>query len=369
MRFAFTDDQLLFRDTVRDLLAKECLPEQVRYAWVDDDGRLREVWDALAEMGVLGVQVPEALGGLGLTELDLILLLEETGRVALPDPVVETAAVAGPLLGALTATPAGAVSDAGRDLAGHWASRVAAGQAVVAVRLDDTPLVSHGADADLLLARAQAGLVAVPGDRVASVPQASVDGARTLATVSWDPSDEIVLADGDAARALVGQALDRAALGTAAQLVGLAQQLLDLTVVYVKERQQFGVPIGSFQAVKHHLADALLGLEFARPVVYAAAWSLATGQPDASRSASHAKAAAADAARLVGRQALQCHGAIGYTVEYDLHLFLKRVWALSEAFGSAGHHRRRVADSLLGPSLTLRPPSRPHSNTTGADHG
>ena len=293
MRFAFTDDQLLFRDTVRDLLAKECQPEQVRYAWVDDDGRLREVWDALAEMGVLGVQVPESSGGLGLTELDLVLLLEETGRVALPDPIVETAAVAAPLL---------VVGRAGRRRAGparsgRWrrAGRLwlAAGQAVVAVCLDGSPLVSHGGDADLLLARTQGRLVAVAGDRVAAVPQASVDGARTLDTVSWAPADETVLADGDAARALIGLALDRAALGTAAQLVGLGQQMLDLTVAYVKERQQFGVPIGSFQAVKHHLADALLRLEFARPVVHAAAWSLATGQPDASRSASHAKAAAA----------------------------------------------------------------------------
>ncbi len=147
----------------------------------------------------------------------------------------------------------------------------------------------------------------------------------------------------------MSRALDRGALATAAQLLGLGQQLLDLTVAYVKERHQFGVPIGSFQAVKHHLADALLQLEFARPVIYGAAWSLATDQPDASRAASHAKAAAGDAARLVGRQALQCHGAIGYTVEYDLHLYLKRVWALSESFGSASAHRRRVADWLLGP--------------------
>ena len=98
MRFAFSDDQLLFRDTVRDLLDKECQPEQVRYAWVNEDGRLPEVWSALAEMGVLGVQVPEAFGGLGMTELDLVLLLEETGRVGLPDPVVEAVAVAAPLL-------------------------------------------------------------------------------------------------------------------------------------------------------------------------------------------------------------------------------------------------------------------------------
>ena len=125
--------------------------------------------------------------------------------------------------------------------------------------------------------------------------------------------------------------------------------MLDLTVDYVKERRQFGVPIGSFQAVKHHLADALLQLEFAVPVVYAAAYALANGDPDASRVVSHAKAAAGDATRFVGRQALQCHGAIGYTVEHDLHLYLKRSWALSESFGSSAWHRARVADLVLGP--------------------
>jgi alkylation response protein AidB-like acyl-CoA dehydrogenase len=353
MRFAFTDDQLLFRDTVRDLLAKECQPEQVRYAWVDDDGRLVEVWDALAEMGVLGIQVPEAQGGLGLGELDLVLLLEETGRVAFPDPIVETASVAAPLLADVLADVGPEAQVGGASIA-DWLSRLAGGEAVVAISLEESPpahsaLVSHGGDADLVLARRGERLVVVAGDRVEAVPQASVDGARTLAAVSWTTGDEVVLADGDVAQVLMARALDRAALGTAAQLLGLAQQLLDLTVGYVKERHQFGVPIGSFQAVKHHLADALLALEFARPVVYGAAWSLATAQPDASLAASHAKAAASDAARLVGRHALQCHGAIGYTIEYDLHLYLKRVWALSEAFGSAAAHRAKVADSLLGP--------------------
>ena len=356
MRFAFTDDQLLFRETVRDLLAKECQPEQVRYAWLAPDGRLPEVWAALAEMGVLGVQLPESVGGLGLGELDLVLLLEETGRVGLPDTVVETAAVGGPLLADALADPtlAGADPQVGEAAVSDWLARIAGGRALVAVALDDPvadrpPLVSHGGDADLLVAVGPDRLVAVPGPKVAAEAQPSVDGARALATVSWERADEVVLARGDQATALVARARDRAALGTAAQLLGLAQQLLDLTVGYVKERHQFGVPIGSFQAVNHHLADALLALEFARPVVYGAAWSAATGQADAGRAASHAKVAAGDAARLVGRQALQCHGAIGYTVEYDLHLYLKRVWALSEAFGSSAAHRRRVAESLLAP--------------------
>jgi alkylation response protein AidB-like acyl-CoA dehydrogenase len=345
VRFAFTDDQLLFRDAVRDLLDKECPPERVRDAWAAADGRVPGVWNALAEMGVLGVPVPDAFGGLGLTELDLVLLVEETGRVGLPDPIVETVAVAAPLLADVNDL-ADPVSS---DLAQRWLPRIADGSAVVAVSLDGNPLVAHGAEAALLIAVAGAQLVAVPGDRVTGEAQRSVDGARRPATVCWDPADAVVLAEGPLATAIIGRALDHGALAAAAQLLGLGQQLLDLTVDYVKERRQFGVPIGSFQAVKHHLADAMLQLEFARPVVHAAAYAMATGDPDAARAVAHAKVAAGDAASFVGRQALQCHGAIGYTVEYDLHLYLKRVWALAASWGDAAHHRRRVADLVLGP--------------------
>jgi alkylation response protein AidB-like acyl-CoA dehydrogenase len=338
VRFAFTDDQLLFRDTVRDLLDKECPVEEVRVAWGDGDGRRPDVWAALAEMGVLGVRVPEAFGGLDLTDLDLVLLLEETGRFALPDPIVEAVAVAGPLL-AETAPP---------EVQQEWLPALVEGRALVTTGLGGV-FVPSAQGAGLVVTERDGRLVAVPSGAVSTVRQPSVDGSRRLFDVTWDDADALVLADGDAAEAAVARAVDRGALGTAAQLVGLGRQMLDLTVGYVKERRQFGVPIGSFQAVKHHLADALLGLEFAVPVVHAAAYALATGDPDASRAVSHAKVAANDAARLVGRQALQCHGAIGYTVEYDLHLWLKRVWALSESFGSSAHHRRRVADLVLGP--------------------
>jgi alkylation response protein AidB-like acyl-CoA dehydrogenase len=338
VRFAFTEDQILFRDTVRDLLDKECQPEQVRYAWVDDDGRLLDLWSALGEMGVLGVQVPEAFGGLGLSELDLVLLLEETGRVGLPDPIVEAVAVAAPLLAEVASS----------ELQQTWLPGLVGGETLVTTAFGGA-LVPNADTAGLVLAPRDGRVVAVPTGVVSLERQPSVDGSRRLFDVTWDDDQAIVLAEGDAAQAAIDRALARGALGTAAQLIGLGRRMLDLTVGYVKERRQFGVPIGSFQAVKHHLADALLHLEFAVPVVHAAAYALATGDPDAPRVVAHAKAAANDAARLVGRQALQCHGAIGYTVEYDLHLSLKRVWALSESYGSSAHHRRRVADLVLGP--------------------
>jgi alkylation response protein AidB-like acyl-CoA dehydrogenase len=114
----------------------------------------------------------------------------------------------------------------------------------------------------------------------------------------------------------------------------------------VKERQQFGVAVGSFQAVKHHLADAALALEFARPAVHRAAWSVATSAPTRARDVSMAKAMASDASELAGRKALQCHGAIGYTVEADLHLYMKRTWALARSWGDSAFHTHRDADAL-----------------------
>ncbi len=338
MRFSFTDDQHLFRDAVRDLLAKQCPPDQLRQAWTNDDGRLSDLWSTLAEMGVLGLPVAEVHGGLGLSELDLVLLLEETGRVALPDPIVDSVAVASPLLAEL-APP---------QVAADWLPRLASGAAVATTTLGG-PYAPNADSADVIVAVRDGRVVLVPAAAARLVRQPSVDGARRLFAVDWDDDDATVLATGDDARTALDRALDRGAVATAAQLLGLGQQMLDLTVDYVKERKQFGVPIGSFQAVKHHLADAMLQLEFARPVVYAAAYALATDDPNAARAASHAKVAASEAALLVGRQALQCHGAIGYTVEYDLHLYLKRSWALAAAWGDAAHHHRRVADLVLGP--------------------
>jgi alkylation response protein AidB-like acyl-CoA dehydrogenase len=317
MRFAPTDDQVAFRDAVRDLLAKECTPDVVRAAWAARAGELdRGIWDRLDEMGVLTMLVPEADGGLGLDETWLVPILEEAGRVALPHPIVETAMVAAPLVGA----GRGMVTS---DLGG--------------------PNVPAAADADALLLNVGGSLTIVGREGVRLTPLDTVDGGRRAALVSLDGAAEPI-SGGAASRDL---AFDRGALGAAAFLVGLGQAMLDLTVAYVKERHQFGVPIGSFQAVKHHLADAALQLELARPAVLRASWSVAHDLPTRARDVSMAKAMASDAAELVGRKALQCHGAIGYTVEADLHLYLKRAWALARAWGDTAFHTDRVAAALI----------------------
>ena len=160
---------------------------------------------------------------------------------------------------------------------------------------------------------------------------------------SWDLGAATLITDDPA---LVELARDRGAWGTAALLIGLGRRMIELAVAHVSERHQFGVPVGSFQAVKHQLADAHKDLAFARPVVHRAAHSLATGAATRARDVSMAKALAGDAAWRAGRVALQCHGAIGYTVEHDLHLYLKRTWALAKAYGDAGWHRDRVGREI-----------------------
>jgi alkylation response protein AidB-like acyl-CoA dehydrogenase len=352
VHFGFDDDQLAFRDAARDLFDKESPPEVVRAAWDATPGALdRAVWDRLTDMGVPATLVPEAAGGLGLDERALVLVLEEAGRAALPHPLVETAAVAAPLLAAVAA-PLLAAAGGTRTTD---AAPAAAGGAVVG-RADPTalgmvatdlggPHVACAADADRLLLRdaATGGLHLVDPADVALTPVATVDRARRAATVEWRPSPATLVTDDPAATDL---ASDRGVFGTAALLLGLGQRMLDLTVAYVAERRQFGVAVGSFQAVKHHLADALKELAFARPAVHRAAHSLATGATTRARDVSMAKAMASDAAAFVGRQALQCHGAIGYTVEHDLHLYLKRTWALATAWGDAAWHRDRVARAI-----------------------
>jgi alkylation response protein AidB-like acyl-CoA dehydrogenase len=330
MHFAFSDEQLALRDAVHDLLTKECPPSAVREAWRNDSGRCPRAWAALTEMGVLGVLAPERIGGLGLSEIDLVLVLEETGRFALPEPIVETAAVTVPFLA--------------RRGDEHAAELVAGASAAAVHALAEHAVWADTAVTIVVLGSAQCVAVA-PGD-IALTPASSVDGARRLfgldlsAALPWSTVEA-----GDNAE--VDIAFDRAALGTAAQLVGLADRMIEMTVAYATERRQFGVPIGSFQAVKHHLANARLALEFARPLVYRAAWTIAVGAPERAVAVSLAKASASDAALLAGRVALQCHGAIGYTTEYDLHLFMKRAWALAAAWGDGAWHRARVGRAIL----------------------
>jgi hypothetical protein len=311
----------------------------VREAWSNADGCVPALWQGLAELGVLGVLASQQDGGLGMHDLDLVLLLEECGRFAAPGPIAETAAVAVPLLDALaTGTHR------------RWLGAVARGEAKVAIGLH--PLVAGAAGADVLLLLHGDEVHVVERGSVRLDPQRAVDGSRRLSCVSWTPSMATRLASGHTARVALERARDRAAVATAAELIGLARHMVETTVEYAKTRHQFGKPIGSFQAVKHHLADAAVAVEMAAPSVYRAAYSLAREAPDRALRTSTAKALASDAATLVARKALQCHGAIGYAFENDLHLWMKRAWALAAAWGDAAWHRSRVAATLFAAGET-----------------
>lgn len=331
MRFSFAPEQLEFRRALRDLLEKECTPEHVRAASTGEP-RSPERWRKLAEMGVTGVTAPQEIGGAGGDEVDLVGLLEEAGRFALPEPLVETTAVIIPLL---------------RDFApsDDWIGDLVAGETAVSVALSINGLALDADVADVLIVQNGAEIHAISPEHATLVRQASVDGTRRLFAIEWTPSQQTLIAEGAEA---VATSVDRGAVGTAAVLVGLGARAIEMAAAYATERRQFGRPIGEFQAVKHRLTDALLGIEFARPVVYRAAHSLAIGAPEQGRDASMAKAMASEAATNAVKAALQVHGAIGYTEEADLHLWLKRVLALASAWGDASRHRARVAQSVLG---------------------
>lgn len=335
MYFGFTADQVSLRDGLRDLLTSVCPPEVVRAAW-DEEDAWRKVWSRLADIGLLGLLAPVDAGGMGCTELDLVLLLEECGRFAVPGPLVEHIGVAVPAI--VEACDSSGMAPGANDASELEA--VTTGRMIATVRESCAQHVRWARQCDLLvfpvddeLRLAHRATLDVREDRVSvdrSVPAAAV-AARGSALPRADPL----------------LATERGTLATAAQLLGLAAALIDTTAGYARERTQFGLPIGAQQAVKHQLADALIALEHARPVVYRAGYALAQRETERGRDVSFAKVYAYRAAERAARAALQCHGAIGYTWEHDLHLWMKRVWALRGCWGTPEEHEDRVARLLL----------------------
>jgi len=337
MEFNFTEDQTLLQETIRDFLVGECTVEHVRALWETETARSPEFWAKLSEIGVPGLLVPEEHGGLGMSEIDFVLVMVEVGRAALAEPVVSTAFVAVPLL-----------RESGHEaLAAEWLPRIAAGEALVAVAQPTSPLVSDVHVADLVIARSGTALYAVPGSEVRATHQISNDPSQKLSTIEFDARDEWKVADGKAADRLEAAALDRGALASAAQQLGACDQLIAMSVDYTSQRKQFGVPIGSFQAVKHQVANLKVSLEYARSLVERAAHSVAVDAPGRAVDVSMAKIAAGEAALAAAETSLQVHGALGYTWEQDLHVWMRRAWTLDLAWGETAWHRRRLADALF----------------------
>ena len=328
MNFRFTDEQRLIRSEVRALLERDWTATELRAAWHSDAPAIA-IRKRLAELGVRGVTVPQEFGGIGGDELDLVLVLEEYGRAAIPDAVAFEAAVAVPLL-----------KSAGGELAESWLPRIATGAANIGAVLRGGYSVDADV-ADLLIVESSGGFVAIEKGKAHLIRQPSIDGARRLFSVSADGGIPLRLDEGE-----LDMARDRTVLAAAAMLVGLSERMLDMAVTHAKSREQFGQPIGSFQAVKHRLALAKTAIELARPVVYAAAWSLARSQPDRSIAVTLAKLFANRAANSAARESLQVHGAIGFAAEHDLHLFSKRAKALELGSGGTPAQLSRLAVHL-----------------------
>ncbi|TDO14391.1 hypothetical protein EV580_2518 [Mycobacterium sp. BK086] len=317
MKFALDEQQRDFAASIDAALGAADVPAAVR-AWAEGDTTpARKVWSALTDLGVTALAIAEKYDGIDAHPVDLVVALERLGRWNVPGPVTESIAVA-PIL----------LADDDRSAA------LAAGELIATVALP--PAVPRAVNADFagLTLLAQDGTVS---DATLGDSHESVDASRTLFDVT---------ATGDARDADVARAYEFGALATAAQLVGAGQAMLDMSVEYAKQRSQFGRVIGSYQALKHKLADVHIAVELARPLVYGAALSLADGSPDTARDVSAAKAAASDAALLAARSSLQTHGAIGFTSEHDLSLWLLRVQALHSAWGDPTSHRRRVLEAL-----------------------
>lgn len=329
MRFALSPEQLDFGTSVRKLLDAGRAPAAIR-TWAGGDPRAgRGLIRQLGGTGALALGVQEQYDGAGAEPIDLVVAFLEIGRAAAPGPLVESAAAIPALLQALP----------DNTLASRWLPGFVDGTALGTiafatpgqrpVALDaDTAEVVLLANGDQLSLAHRTGLVR------------SVDPARRLFSVEPDE----VLAEGPDALTAITIAFDTGALACAAQLLGAGRALLHATTEYAKQRKQFGKPIGEFQAVKQKLADVLIGLELAEPLLYRAALTMA--EPTRSRDVSAAAVACGDAAYRAARAALQVHGAIGYTAEYDLSLWLTKVTALRSAWGTPDLHRSRIARAL-----------------------
>lgn len=334
MDFRISEDSASLVCGVRDYLTDMHAPEALR-GLDASGGRSAAIAQGLIELGLPGLLVPEEQGGLGLGVVDGVLIAVELGRAGVAEPLADSALVAVSVLAAA---------------GGHEAllAAIATGAARVALQHPVNPWVADLDAATHLLSSDGDGLFL---STVTTKPQPldSVDPLRNL----YAPA-------APAERTAVGGAdtlLNHATLMAAAQLVGLADAMLAMSIEYAKSRNQFGQAIGGFQAIKHHLASATVAIEFAKPVLYRAAVALAEGVPSAAAHVSHAKLAAGDAAWGMAETAIQVHGAMGYTYEVDLHFWMKRSWALAGSWGGRAFHLARLDPAVIGGGLAIGPAS------------
>jgi alkylation response protein AidB-like acyl-CoA dehydrogenase len=376
MELDFTADQDELRASMRAVLARES-PVGLARRVVDSDERPDALWATLTELGWPALTVPEADGGIGLGMIEAGILAEEIGRVISPGPLLATvtqfvAAVRetgtaeqrARFLGAVAAGQcAGAIAIAERqgsfDPAAVTATVVF--DATHAVLAGEKRYVVEGDAVDeLVVVAREPGTSGDNGVHALVVPVAATrtrrvnafDGSRRFAHVGLDgvrvERDRVLGGGGRGSSAsMLRRAIEEATVATALEIVGVAQTIFDVTLDYAKQREQFGVPIGSFQAIKHKFADMIVALERARATGYFAALTIAEDDPRRTTATSVAKVAAGDCQRLLAKEGIQIHGGIGYTWEHDMHLYVKRAKSLEPLFGTSSTHRAHIAD-LLG---------------------
>jgi alkylation response protein AidB-like acyl-CoA dehydrogenase len=362
--YTFTDEQNQLRTAVRKFCADNFDEQSVRRLMESDPPFDAKVWARLgAELGVLGLSVPEEDGGVGGTLVDQAVAVEELGASLACGPVFGTVFLAIP---ALVAASAGQARDEllaelveGRRTAAFAVPDRAGALGEVSVTADGDSLtgtvervVDAGAADDLLVAARNAdGLALYAVDAAAAgvqrTPLVTLDLTRPQATVQLSSAPGRLIAGPDEAERVIEHALQVGSALLAVEQVGAAQHLLDLSVDYAKSRLQFGRQIGSFQAIKHKLADLLVDLEHARSAAYHAVWAIADGSDDPALSASMAQATCSAALSRIAADTIQVHGGIGFTWEHQAHLYFKRAATDAAILGSAEQHRDRVAELVL----------------------
>jgi alkylation response protein AidB-like acyl-CoA dehydrogenase len=367
VNFSFSDDQILLRNSVRAALDEQCKPAHVRAMFDDAKGYSDQLWGEMAKLGWLGLPFPEEQGGAGLGLVELALLMEEMGRAAYPGPFFATVVLGG----------FGIMLGGGAAQKDKWLSAIASGKArataaLLEEHLDWDPASitataaksgggwtlsglkrfvpwAHVADVVLVPARSPEGLSLFLVDPKASgvtlKPMVGIDLASRWSEMRLDKvpvGADALLGQAGTAGPLLESLLRRAAVMSSAEMLGSARRCLDMSVEYAKVREQFGQPIGSFQAIRHRCAEMLLEAENAHAAVYYAAWALTAGAEDAAIASSICKAYVSEAARKVCGDAIQVHGGIGFTWEYDLHLYMKRAKALEPLYGDTEYHRELI---------------------------
>ncbi|WP_255506339.1 acyl-CoA dehydrogenase family protein [Mycolicibacterium sp. 018/SC-01/001] len=354
--FVFTEEQQQLRAAVRKFCADHVDERAIRAVMESDPPYDRAVWARLGtELGVLGLAVPESAGGAGGTLVDQAVAVEELGAALAPGPLFGTVYLAIPAL--VAASAPGDLLDALAD--GTKTAAFAIGDVTAAPTGDEWSLtgtvervVDAGA-ADVLLVAADGpegtGLFAVDTDSAAvqRVPLTTLDPTRPQATVTLSEAPARLIAGPDESDRVIEHALQVGSALLAVEQVGATQHLLDLSIDYAKNRLQFGRPIGSFQAIKHKLADGLVAVEHARSTAYHAIWALAHGTDDPTLAVSIAQAVCSAALTRVANDTIQVHGGIGFTWEHQAHLYYKRAWTNAALLGSAEEHRARVAELVL----------------------